>query len=173
MGTYVVARTDRIGDLMLSLPVAEAIKTIQPEARVIYVVSPQTSELAAACPFVDSVIQYDESGRDPGEFFRLLSRLRQLRADTALILRPVFMVGLACLFAGIPRRVGTAYRFCSPLFNRRVKEHRKFADKHELDYNLNILRAVDEVQDRRYVPRIEVTETCREYGPGASQRGAC
>jgi heptosyltransferase-3 len=155
-GTYVVARTDRIGDLILSLPVAEAIKASRPGAHVHYVVSPKTAELARACPFIDGVIRFDETDRDPRSLFELLRCLRQIRADVAVVLRPTLRIGLACLLAGIPRRVGTSYRYYSLAFTARVREHRRFADKHELDYNLNVLRAAVDVEDRPYLPCIEV-----------------
>ena len=41
--------------------------------------------------------------------------------------------------AGIPVRVGTGYRWYSLLFNRRVFEHRKTAEKHESEYNVSLL----------------------------------
>ncbi len=161
-GTYVVARTDRIGDLILALPVAEAIKISRPGAQVHYVVSPKTAELAEACPFIDGVIRHDETDRDPRSLFQLVKSLRQIRADVAIVLRPTLRTGVACLLAGIPRRVGTSYRYYSPVFTTRVREHRRFAGKHELDYNLNVLRGAIEVEDRPYMPRLEVPTPYRD-----------
>jgi ADP-heptose:LPS heptosyltransferase len=42
--------------------------------------------------------------------------------------------------AGIRLRIGSGFRYYSVLFNRRVYEHRRDARKHELEYNLNLLR---------------------------------
>jgi heptosyltransferase-2 len=169
-GTYVVARTDRIGDLILSLPVAEAIKINRPGAQVHYVVSPKTAELAEACPFIDGVIRHDETDRDPRSLFQLVKSLRQTRADVAIVLRPTLRMGVACLLAGIPRRVGTSYRYYSPVFTTRVREHRRFADKHELDYNLNVLRAAIEVEDRPYLPRLELPTQYRDRAAQALRK---
>ncbi|HXX64106.1 MAG TPA: glycosyltransferase family 9 protein, partial [Bacteroidota bacterium] len=43
---------------------------------------------------------------------------------------------------GVPLRVGTGYRFYSLLFNRRVYTHRKTAERHELEYNIELLSAL-------------------------------
>ena len=50
--------------------------------------------------------------------------------------------GIAWLMfrSGISLRVGTGYRYYSFLFNRRVFEHRKNAQRHEVEYNLNLLK---------------------------------
>jgi heptosyltransferase-2 len=45
--------------------------------------------------------------------------------------------------ARIPLRIGSGYRWYSFFFNRRWYEHRKDAAKHEVEYNLNLLRAID------------------------------
>jgi ADP-heptose:LPS heptosyltransferase len=42
--------------------------------------------------------------------------------------------------AGIPLRVGSGYRAYGVLFNRRVFTHRKTGERHEADYNLELLR---------------------------------
>jgi len=160
---YIVSRTDRIGDLILSLPVAEAIKQGDPGAEVYYVTSPRTSEIARACPFVDGVIEYDETSGGIGQVFELARAVKALGAETALVLRPTLKVALAFALAGIPRRVGTAYRYYSFLFTRTVREHRKFAEQHEAEYNLSCLRAVLDVGDGRYSPVIRVDGAAESF----------
>jgi ADP-heptose:LPS heptosyltransferase len=102
------------------------------------------------------VIEYDETSGKPSTVLELIRAVRTLRPETAVFLRPTMKAAVAFLLAGIPRRVGTAYRYYSLLFNTRVKQHRKFAERHELEYNLDCLRAVMEVKDRTYTPKIEV-----------------
>jgi ADP-heptose:LPS heptosyltransferase len=164
---YLVARTDRIGDLILALPVAQAIKESRPAAEVHYLVSPLTSEIACACPFVDGVIEYDEERKDVGGFRDLIDSLRPLEVNTAIVLRPTLRVAAACLLAGVPQRVGTAYRYYSLLFTHRVREHRRFAAKPEFEFNLNILRATLDIGDRDYRPRIEPDENAARYAEKA------
>ena len=163
METYLVLRTDGLGDLILALPVAEAIKDAKPEARVYYAVSPMTSEIASACPFIDGVIEYDEAAKGPSPVFRLVRAVRRLGPAAAIFLRPTMRTALACLAAGVPRRVGTSYRYYSFMFNQRCRQHRKFADRHELEYNLDVLRVLLDVEERRYTPAIRVPSSAADF----------
>jgi ADP-heptose:LPS heptosyltransferase len=45
--------------------------------------------------------------------------------------------------SGIPVRIGSGYRYYSSLFNRRVFEHRSDAKRHEVEYNLGLLKELD------------------------------
>jgi heptosyltransferase-2 len=118
------------------------------------------------------VIEYDETSQSGAGLVELVRRLKAVRPATAILLRPTLKAALACLVAGIPCRVGTAYRYYSVLFTKRVKEHRKYADKHELDFNLNALRAVVDVDDRPYLPRIELDDSAIAYADSAlAERG--
>ncbi|MBK9226656.1 MAG: hypothetical protein IPL67_06300 [Ignavibacteria bacterium] len=59
---------------------------------------------------------------------------------------------------------GTAYCWYSFLYNLRVKEHRKFADKHESEYNLNLLREFVEMDENCRVPERLLNYEEREKG---------
>ena len=46
-------------------------------------------------------------------------------------------------FSDIKNRIGTGYRWYSFLFNQKVFEHRKNAERHELEYNINLLEKLN------------------------------
>jgi len=167
VGNSLVVRTDKIGDLLLSLPVAEAIKEACPDARVTYLVSPATAELAGACPFVDAVLRYDETRPGPRPLFEIASVIGRTRPDVALFLRPTLRTALGAALAGVPVRVGTSYRYYSGLFTRRVREHRSVAARHEIQYNLSLLEALVPLEDRARLPRIRLPEGSRAYAQQA------
>lgn len=135
---FLIVRTDRVGDVVLTLPMARVLKRLRPGAHVAMLIHSYTAELVAADPDVDQVISFEEHSPPIG---RLASELRKSRFDVAFHThaRPGFAAMSA--LAGIPVRVGSGYRWYSFLFNRRVFEHRKDAARHELEYNLNQLRA--------------------------------
>jgi ADP-heptose:LPS heptosyltransferase len=160
---FALIRTDRIGDLVLSLPVAEAIKEALPASFVAFIVSPYNAAIAKACPFVDDVIEYDEKTDRPGGLVRLTRSLRRGAFDAALFLRPTLRAALAAALAGVPVRVGTAYRFYSLLFTRRVPEHRKHAEKHESEFNMALLASVLDPPRTGYRPRIEIGAASRLF----------
>jgi len=141
---FLVIRTDRIGDVILSTPVLSAIKQSFSDSYVAMLVRPYTREVVSGHPHLDQIIVDDEAGEHYGArgLLRLARKIKALRFDVALILHPTFRLALLTRLAGIPIRVGTQYRAYSWLFNRRVPLHRKKSGKHELELNLEIAAAV-------------------------------
>ena len=136
-----VVRTDRIGDVVLSLPMATILRSTYPDARITMLLRSYTRELAEGFAGLDQTIVCDrDSVTKP--FFSFLSELRSHRFDLAIVAHPTFRVAVLLFLASIPVRVGTGYRWYSFLFNTRVFEHRKTAEKHEAEYNLSLLKAV-------------------------------
>ncbi len=126
-------RTDRIGDLVLTLPAMKALADGGHE--VAAVVSPRTAPLAWGQPFLREVFAWDHSM--PAAPLRAWLRARGFDAAVCFYPRPI--VALAIRLARIPVRVGTAYRWYSFLFNRRVAVHRSAHDRHEAEFNLDLL----------------------------------
>jgi ADP-heptose:LPS heptosyltransferase len=133
-----VSRTDKIGDLLLSLPVFQSLKASFPRARITALVSHYAAEVVRDHPAVNRVELYD-----PGEsILGLAGRIRKMKADAFVALYPRPRIALAAALAGVRMRVGTAYRWYSFLFNRRVKVHRSACDRHEAEYNLDLARVL-------------------------------
>lgn len=136
-----IVRTDRIGDVILTLPMAHVLKSQDREAHIAMLISRYTAEIVEDNPDADEIIFYDDGAR-PIPLFRLVRMLRRSKFDVSFHTHPRFRLALVTALAGIPVRVGTSYRWYSFLFNRKVREHRKDARYHELEYNLHLLEAV-------------------------------
>lgn len=136
---FLIVRTDRIGDVLLTLPMARALKHRMPDSRVTMLIREYTREIVSADRNVDQVITCNG---EHSSFRATLSEVRAAGFDVVFHTHPRFTLALLTALAGIPVRVGTGYRWYSFLFNRRVFEHRKDARRHELEYNLNLLRSV-------------------------------
>ncbi len=136
-----VVRTDRIGDVVLTLPMVDILRLNYPDAYIAMMVRRYTSELVQNSTSVDETILYDDTkGLVP--FCKTLKNLRRHKFDVAFIAYPRLRIALLLFLAGVKLRVGSGYRFYSLLFNKRIYEHRKDAKKHELEYNLSLLDAV-------------------------------
>ncbi len=148
-----VCRTDRIGDVVLTLPVVNALRDFYPNSRITFLASEYTSEILQGHKAIDEVMIY----KPDENVFQLAKRLRQKRFDLAVVVFPVFKIALALWLARVPVRVGTGYRFFSFLFNKRVFEHRKYAQRHEVEYNLDLIKRlgieVDEVRFDIFIPQ--------------------
>ena len=101
-------------------------------------------------------------GIAPKLFFEMLAELRIARFDAVIVAFPRFRIALLLWLAGISVRVGTGYRWYSFLFNKKIFEHRKTAEKHEAEYNLSLLKGLGcEVSSRPEV-KIVISEQERK-----------
>jgi heptosyltransferase III len=137
--TFCIFRTDRIGDVLLTLPLAAALKRHDPSMRVLFCAREYTAALLRLSPDIDEVIAIPEQDV-PLFSASFVTRLRELQIDCAVFAFPRPGLALAAARAGIPVRVATAFRWYSPLFTHRRKEHRRGGGGHERDYNLGLLQ---------------------------------
>lgn len=133
-------RTDRIGDVMLSLPMLPVLKRNFPNADISVMVRNYTRELVEGHSCVTEIIPWEQNG--DRSLMHYVGMLRDRAFDIAIIPYPRFILALIVFLAGIPIRVGTGYRWYSFLFNAKVFEHRRDARRHEAEYNLNLLSAL-------------------------------
>ena len=155
-----VVRTDRLGDVILTLPVLSVLRDHLPHARLTMLLRHYTGDVAVGNPDVDDILWYDDA-RGPVPFLRMLKTLRRARFDAVVVVRPQFRIALLMACARIPLRVGTGYRSYSLLFTHRVLEHRRFAEKHEAEYNVGLLKPLGVPLDAgplRFPVRVEPWE---------------
>jgi len=153
-----VSRTDRIGDLILSLPVFQSLKASFPGVKITALVSPYAREVVEAHPDVDQVELLSRADTLP----TLMWKFRTLQCDAFLALYPRSVIAAAAFAARIPVRVGTAYRWYGFLYNKRIRVHRSRCERHESDYNLDLVRALGAERLKPY-PTFPVTPSDREY----------
>lgn len=136
-----IVRTDRIGDVVLTLPLAGIVKKYYTDCKVTFMVRKYTSDIVAAHPHIDEVIVLSE---DDNRILlgKNVSLLKNRKFDTVIVVHPTFKIALIVLLSKIKTRIGTGYRWYSFLFNKKVFEHRKNAEKHELEYNVSLLNEI-------------------------------
>jgi heptosyltransferase III len=129
----VISRTDNLGDVMLTLPLAVFIKKMQPEAKVFFIGKAYTAPLIRACAAVDMFLDREE----------LLEKPQLLQEIAATVLVFVFPDRelAAKVWRFVPLRVGTSHRWFHWLYcNQLLNLSRKNAALHELDLNLKLLQ---------------------------------
>lgn len=137
-----IVRTDRIGDLVLTLPLAGLIKKHYPECKVSFLVREYAKNIVKNHPFIDDIIVLTENDGKIS-LFDNLNIIKSKKFDTCIVVYPTFVLSLIMFFAGIKTRIGTGYRWYSFLFNQKVYEHRKNAERHELEFNVNLLEKIN------------------------------
>ncbi len=149
-----IVRTDRIGDVVLSLPLAAIIKKHFPECKISFLLREYTKPLAVNNPNIDEVITLKGVGGKVSvkENVQLLKN----RFDVSIVVYPTYPIALILFLSNIKTRIGTGYRWYSFLFNKKNYEHRKTGEYHELEYNVHLLRQLG-IEE-------EVTEENVSYG---------
>jgi heptosyltransferase-3 len=132
----VISRTDSLGDVVLTLPVAGVLKSHWPDCKIIFLGRSYTRDLITACEHVDEFIAFDQP-------ISATEMLRKCKADIILHVFPVHTIALAAFKSGIPLRVGTTNRIyhwysC----NKLVRLSRKNSPLHEAQLNLHLLKAL-------------------------------
>ncbi len=147
-----VIRTDRLGDVILTLPVCSTLRNALPEARISMLVRNYVRPVVLGNTFVDEVLWEDDDRGAPRSFQALRREIHEKHFDAAIVVRPTLRNALLAATARIPVRVGTGYRWYSGLLTHRVFEHRKTAHRHELDFNRNLLAPLGITPDRSFPP---------------------
>lgn len=138
-----IARTDRLGDVVLSTPVIKNLRAHIPDGYIAVMVQEAVSDVVRANPYLDEVIPFDKKGRHKGffNFLRFALELKRKRFDLALILHPSLRIHLLLFFAGIKERIGYD-RKGGFLNTRRIRHTKQSGAKHESEFALDFLREI-------------------------------
>ncbi len=134
-----IVRTDRIGDVVLTLPMIEVLRKNFPLAKISFLGRSYTRDIVEGQPGLNAVLLYDDAGKLKS-IWKLFFEVRNAKFDLAIVAFPRFRIALLLWLSRIKMRVASGYRWYSFLFNNRVYEHRKTAEKHEFEYNLSLVR---------------------------------
>jgi ADP-heptose:LPS heptosyltransferase len=134
-----IARTDRLGDLVLSLPVYAYVKSRHPGWTVHALVAPAAVPLVENDPHVDAIWSGGGEAVGREDLAELEARLAAEKFDAAVLL--LYRRELASLLRriGVPRRIGPLSKWSSfYLLNRGVWQARSRSGRHEWAYNLQL-----------------------------------
>jgi len=142
-GKIAVIRTDRIGEVLLSTVLVNAIKRVYPKARILFVTSAYARPLVEDMDAVEEVLTFDTPGQKGWvrKACRLAGELRRRKIDAAVVLNPHKSLHLACFLAGISVRAGYDRKW-GFLLNRRIRDERDRGLKHECEYSMDLARAI-------------------------------
>lgn len=133
----IISRTDNIGDVILTLPMAAIIKQHWPNCKVSFLARDYVADVVAACPDVDHFISWDHLQT----LTPAIAKTQLADADCILHVYPNRHIAKLAKQAGIKTRIGTSRRFYHWLFcNKRVNFSRKKASLHEAQLNLALFK---------------------------------
>lgn len=131
----IISRTDSIGDVVLTLPVAKVLKDYFPGIQIAFLGKSYTRPVIEACSFVDTFI-------DLNDFNHGNTLVSGHKADTILHVFPTSSIAKKAKELHIPLRIGTTNRLYHWFTcNRLIKLSRKNSLLHEAQLNLKLLAA--------------------------------
>ncbi|MDP4290175.1 MAG: glycosyltransferase family 9 protein [Bacteroidota bacterium] len=132
--TIAISRTDNIGDVVLTLPVAGIIRKYYPDAEILFIGKAYTKSVIETSIFVDRFIDRDEMIRNPESF-------QNLNIDAIIFVFPDLDLASLARKAGIKVRIGSFHKI-QHLWNctHRVNFTRRRSKLHESQLNFKLLK---------------------------------
>ena len=129
-----------LGDAVMALPALADVRRRFPAARLIVAARPAVADLFSMSPIVDDVLVIEWTGRLMAASSRRrdLARLREARADAALLLPNSFASAWLVTRAGVPERWGYAADLRGPLLSRAIA--RPALRRHQSEYYRHLVR---------------------------------
>lgn len=145
----IVSRTDKIGDLILSIPSFFMVKKMYPQAELVVLVRKYNYEIVKNLPYVDRIVKIDEYTQS-----ELLDKIKYFKADIFIALYNDSFVAQLAKASRAPKRIGPLSKLSSFLsFNKGVWQKRSKSVKNEAEYNLDLIKKADE---KLYQERFEL-----------------
>ncbi|MFA3782167.1 glycosyltransferase family 9 protein [Melioribacteraceae bacterium 4301-Me] len=165
-----IVRTDRIGDVVLTLPLVTLIKKHYPNSKITFLLREYTKSLTQNNPFIDKTITLKNEDKKYlfGFLGKVIANVKQLKNkyDVCIVASPSFLIALVIFLSKIKVRIGTAYRWYSFFFNKKIYEHRKYGQRHELEFNVRMLKSIgidENINENNVSFNLHVTKKSEQF----------
>lgn len=133
MKKIIISRTDNLGDVVLTLPLAGIIKSQFPDSTVYFIGKTYTRPIIEGSVFIDHFLDREDILKNPNV-------LTSIQADAIVHVYPDKEIARAAKTAGIVTRIGTSHRIFHWFYcNKRVSFSRKKSSLHEAQLNVKLL----------------------------------
>lgn len=155
---FLIARIDRIGDVVLSTPLPREIKKKYPDSYVAVLVRNYTKDIYLNNPNVDKIITIDNADKTEKSFWNLVTEIKRYKFTHAFMLLPNEKINYALFMSGITYRAGVGHKFYQFLTFTKYVDRKKYIPlHHEADYCLDMIRKIG-VEVESISPEIYLTE---------------
>ena len=126
---------------MLNIPAFEALKQNYPGAALTLAVAPYVQELAKRITFADEVITWENRKHSLSEILNFSKELKAGKYALCVIFNPSKEFNIISFLSGIPIRAGYNRKW-GFLLNRKITDKKSEGSKHEVEYNLELMKAI-------------------------------
>lgn len=146
-----ISRTDKIGDLILSIPSILMTRILYPDAYIILLVNSYNYQIVRYLDIVNEIIKIDEV-----EEKEVIKRLQLNQTDIFIALYTDSTIGRIAKKSGAKKRVAPLSKLHSYLaYNYGIKQSRSESIKNEAEYNLDLIMSLNkaEFKDRYMIDK--------------------
>ena len=137
----ILSRTDSIGDVILTLPMAGALKEYLPNATIIFLGRNYTRDIVAQSANVDVFLSWDEINKLPEK--EQVTLFKEQKADIIVHVFPVKEIAKLAAKAKISVRIGSTGRIYHYLYcNKLVALSRENSELHEAQLNFKLSKSI-------------------------------
>ena len=134
-----VSRTDKIGDLILSIPSFFMVKKMYPNAELVVIVGKYNVDIVKNLPYIDRIVIIDEYTKA-----ELLEKIAYFKADVFIALYNDSYVASLARASKAKIRIGPISKLSSFFtYNKGVLQKRSLSVKNEGQYNLDLVAKLD------------------------------
>lgn len=135
-----VSRTDKIGDLVLSIPSFYMLKKMYPNAELVVLVRGYNYDIIRNLPYIDRVIKIDEYTKA-----ELLEKIAYFKADVFIALYNDDYVAALAKASKAKIKIGPISKLNSIFtYNKGVLQKRSKSVKNEGEYNLDLVKKLNQ-----------------------------
>jgi heptosyltransferase III len=148
----IISRTDNLGDVILTLPIAGYLKRLIPDSKIYFIGKKYTKGIIEQSINVDVFL-------DQQEILNGTILLQSLKVKTILFVYPDYKLSKLAKKAGIVNRVSTSHRWFNWIYcNHLVNFSRVKSDLHESQLNFKLLKPF------RFNTNVDLSEIPELYG---------
>lgn len=154
---WTVIQTAFLGDVVLTLPLLDAIATLSPRTEIQFITRPEAVNVIETHPAVVQAISYDKRKKDSGigGWIRMLNRIRDFAPEIVIVPhRSLRSVALASL-SKAKTRIGYDRAAKFPGLTHRIRYR---ADAHETARLLDLLQPINSKPGIATIPSIQLTD---------------
>jgi ADP-heptose:LPS heptosyltransferase len=140
--TILLSRTDSIGDVVLSLPMAGLIKEKYPNSKVLFLGKSYTKDIILCSKYIDKFINWSEI--ENLSLKQQISMFKQENIDIFIHVFPNKHIAKIAKKSNIKTRIGTSHRPYHYLYCNQLESFsRKKSELHESQLNIKLLSSLE------------------------------
>lgn len=150
---FLLIQTAFIGDVILTLPLAQLLKKNYPESKIDFLTIGRSSEVLKNHPDISSIIIYEKHTQDKGltGLSRIIKKVKQNEYQVAIIPHRSIKSALIAFLAGIQRRIGFNRSAGKFLLTDIIQYENNI---HEIERNLNLVKNICEIPQGKIFPKV-------------------